>query len=319
MNWQLSLWMPSYFVISLSTPGLGNQSKSFTRKRYVTAHCTGFSLSFPGTNIHSFTAHHASALPPSIYMVFIHVKKYCVIHVCVRFQLYHPQCAQQRHLVIAPKLFSLLHSLPIVLSFLIPSAQTVLFFQTLHLSITLFEVLIFQILIHLTPLSLKSIRLYFYSLLLLSLSMYFLCQFWFYFWSVSSLLPLLRNPQSLHQNPDGHEMVNLPLSTLFELNKSSLASESSLDQNNPVLNDSPQFLVEDVQAHDPLSFEQNTMLSESSFSFKTSNPPISSFSFPEVPTAGELLMLDLEGNRRYRQAKENLVSTPPTPITFTDL
>ncbi|KAH9396091.1 hypothetical protein TYRP_020173 [Tyrophagus putrescentiae] len=29
-------------------------------------------------------------------------------------------------------------------------------------------------------------------------------------------------------------------------------------------------------------------------------------------------MLDLERSRRFRQAKENLISTPPTPITFTD-
>ncbi|KAH9396090.1 hypothetical protein TYRP_020172 [Tyrophagus putrescentiae] len=47
--------------------------------------------------------------------------------------------------------------------------------------------------------------------------------------------------------------------------------------------------------------------------------PIKELYKKAVPTAGELLMLDLEGNRRYRQAKENLVSTPPTPITFTDL
>ncbi|KAH9396060.1 hypothetical protein TYRP_020141 [Tyrophagus putrescentiae] len=30
-------------------------------------------------------------------------------------------------------------------------------------------------------------------------------------------------------------------------------------------------------------------------------------------------MLDLERNRRFRQAKENLISPPLTPITFTDL
>ena len=48
-------------------------------------------------------------------------------------------------------------------------------------------------------------------------------------------------------------------------------------------------------------------------------PPEPSFLFPEVPSAGELLMLELEENRRYRQAKENFVSPPPTPITFSDL
>ncbi|KAH9396059.1 hypothetical protein TYRP_020140, partial [Tyrophagus putrescentiae] len=48
-------------------------------------------------------------------------------------------------------------------------------------------------------------------------------------------------------------------------------------------------------------------------------PPEPSFLFPEVPSAGELLMMELEENRRYRQAKENLISPPPTPITFSDL
>ena len=124
---------------------------------------------------------------------------------------------------------------------------------------------------------------------------------------------------SFHQNPDGHEIVNLPLSTLSELNKSSLVSESSSDLNSLVVNDSPQFPVEDVLAHDPLIIEQSTTLSVSSLPIKASKLLVSSFSFPEVPTAGEILMLDLERSRRFRQAKENLISTPPTPITFTDL
>ncbi len=74
-----------------------------------------------------------------------------------------------------------------------------------------------------------------------------------------------------------------------------------------------------VVHHAPIEIKANISSPVVQFLPPPVPPPESAFSFPEVPTAGELLMLELEENRRYRQAKENLVSPPPTPITFTDL
>ena len=124
---------------------------------------------------------------------------------------------------------------------------------------------------------------------------------------------------SFRRSEMGTEMVKIsPVNsnTNEPLGCGSLSVSTQDHLNIPVSLPSPEM---GVVHHAPIEIKANISSPVVQFLPPPVPPPEPAFSFPEVPTAGELLMLELEENRRYRQAKENLVSPPPTPITFTDL